>query len=103
MARDEMEDQRQEAEANATRAYIVAWDTGTDGGDLPGEYDTEEEAEAAGENWRREMIAADDDPAEAEEVYTFDVIPGWIMDGDFVSDDDARERGLGDFTSPEDF
>lgn len=102
MARDEMEYQRNEAEANATRAYVVVWDNGHACGNLSGEYDTEEAAEAAGENWRVEMVAMDDDPAEAEEIYTFDVVAGWVVDGDFISDEDARERGLGDFTSPED-
>ena len=54
--------------------YKVIWDNGHSSGALPGTYSDEEEAEGAGEEWKREMVAVDPDPAEAEEVYSYEVI-----------------------------
>jgi hypothetical protein len=52
--------------------WEVVWDNGHASGSL-GTYPSEEAAEAAAESWRLEMIAMDDDPAEAEEAYSYDI------------------------------
>jgi hypothetical protein len=55
-------------------AYKVIWDNGHANGELNGPFETEAEAEKFGEDWRREMIALDEKPEEANEAYSFDVI-----------------------------
>lgn len=54
--------------------YLVVWSNEHSSGELPGKYDTEEEAYAAGDEWFESVVAADDDPEEAKEEYSFDVI-----------------------------
>jgi hypothetical protein len=54
--------------------FKILWDNGHACGTLSGTYDNEADAEAAGEDWLREMIAIDDDPAAAEEAYSYEVI-----------------------------
>jgi len=54
--------------------FKVVWDNGHATGALPDEYDTEEAAERAGEDWRNEMIALDPNAAEAAEAYSYDVV-----------------------------
>ena len=56
--------------------FKVVWDNGHASGALSGRYDTEEAAEAAGEDWLAEMLAIEppEKRAEAEEAYSFDVV-----------------------------
>lgn len=61
-----------DGDADDGARFGVCWDNGPATGEF-GSYATEEEAEAAGEDWRLTMIGEDDDPAEAEEAYTFHV------------------------------
>lgn len=55
--------------------YVVRWDNEHACGTLPGQFDTEEEAEQAGESWLAEMIAMDDDPVAAADAYSYEVCP----------------------------
>lgn len=86
--RDEIEYYNSQVDANATPAFVVYWDNGHSCGQLPGMYDTQEEAEQVGEDWRLEMIAIDDNRTEAEAAYGFDILQGWCVDGEFVRDAD---------------
>jgi len=52
----------------------VLWDNGHASDLLPGVYDTVEEAEEAGRNWKIEMVAIDPKPEEAEEAYSWETI-----------------------------
>jgi hypothetical protein len=54
--------------------YVVNWDNPHASGTLSGEYDDENDAEAAGADWKAEMVAADDDPEEAEDAYGYEVV-----------------------------
>lgn len=54
--------------------YRVEWDNGHASDWLPGTFDTEAEAEAAGDDWLAEMIGMDDDPAAAAEAYNYEVV-----------------------------
>lgn len=53
--------------------FQVIWDNGHASGALTETFDAPSAAEAYGNNWLREMISADEDPAAAEEAYTFEV------------------------------
>lgn len=55
-------------------AYQIIWDNGHASGALYGRFETEAEAEAVAEDWLREMIAIDHDPAAAEEAYSYEVV-----------------------------
>lgn len=54
--------------------YRVVWDNGHACDSFPDLYDTEEDAEMAGNNWRTEMIAMDDNPEEAAEAYSYEIV-----------------------------
>lgn len=54
--------------------YRVLWDNGKACDTFAEEFDTHDEAHRAGEDWRLHMIAHDDDPEEAAEAYTFEII-----------------------------
>lgn len=54
--------------------YRVVWSNDGASGELPGEYDTEAEAEAAGAAWKAEMVAIDDDKEAAEYFYDYDTV-----------------------------
>lgn len=54
--------------------YYVDWDNGHATGRLPGSFENEDEAEQAGEEWKAEMVAADENPEEAEDAYSFEVV-----------------------------
>lgn len=49
-------------------AYQIIWDNGHASGALYGRFETE------AEDWLREMIAIDHDPAAAEEAYSYEVV-----------------------------
>ena len=53
--------------------FRVIWDNGHASGALAETFDDPDAAEAYGNNWLREMISADEDPAAAEDAYTFEV------------------------------
>jgi hypothetical protein len=55
-------------------SYRVLWDNGHACDALSGVFDTVEEAEEAGRNWKMEMVSIDPFPEEAEEVYNWEVI-----------------------------
>lgn len=85
-----------EAERNGTGSpsFIVSWDNGHATGDLAEEFDDEDDALAAGEEWKAEMVAADDDPEEAEDVYSYDVSikPPDDLDIESLAEKLAEER-----------
>jgi hypothetical protein len=53
--------------------WIVNWSNPSDSGQLPGVFSSEDDAIEAGDEWKRDMVAADPDPDEAEDAYDFDV------------------------------
>jgi len=69
--------------------YVVNWDNPHASGTLSGEYDDENDAEAAGADWKAEMVAADDDPEEAEDAYGYEVV---LRDPTSSEIDDLAER-----------
>ncbi len=57
-----------------TIKYKVIWDNGSACDSFKELFDTEELAKMAGEDWWAEMVAIDDNPKEAEEAYSYEVI-----------------------------
>lgn len=55
-------------------AWIVVWDNGHACGSLSGRYETEKEAQAAGDAWHADMVSIDPDPDEAAEAYSFECV-----------------------------
>lgn len=55
--------------------FLVIWDNGNDTGTFAERFDTEQEAIDFADDWRNGMIAADDDPEAAEDVYSYIVQP----------------------------
>lgn len=55
--------------------YVVRWDNGHACGELPTWHRNPDDAQAEGENWLAGIIADDDDPEEAREAYSFEVVP----------------------------
>jgi len=56
------------------RKIRVLWDNGQATDLLPGVFDTLEEAEEAGRNWKSDMVALDPNPVEAGEAYSWETI-----------------------------
>ena len=54
--------------------FAIVWDNGHATGSFPERYDDYDDALDAAENWRLEMASEDDDPIEAYEVYTYDIV-----------------------------
>lgn len=54
--------------------FVIIWDNEHSSGRLFQSYDTEAAAIDAGEDWLAEMIAIDENPDEAKQIYSFDVI-----------------------------
>ena len=54
--------------------YVVVWDNGNACGQLHGEWDRRDDAEAAGRDWCSAMCAMDHDPDEASRVYWWEVL-----------------------------
>lgn len=63
-----------EADEEEEDRFKVVWSSEHAAGELPGSWATYQEAVDAGENWKNEMVAADDDPAAANNDYSFEVI-----------------------------
>jgi hypothetical protein len=54
--------------------FQVIWDNGHATGVLFGTLDNENDAEAFGADWHREMVSLDEDPEAAEEIYSYEVV-----------------------------
>jgi hypothetical protein len=54
--------------------YKVLWDNGSASDVFPAEYASYEDADIAGKQWLREMIAQEEDREAAEEAYSYEVV-----------------------------
>lgn len=73
--------------------WTVVWDyVGGDCGDLPGEFATEAEAKACGEDWVLEARESQDLPQEGEESPAFHVVRHEVQldGGQLVYDEDGK-------------
>ena len=55
--------------------FQVLWDNGHACDTFRTVCETREEAEQLAKDWKDQMVAEDDDPEEAEEVYSWEIIP----------------------------
>ena len=56
------------------KSFSIAWFNDHACGDLPGSYELFDDALAAAQEWKREMVAMDEDPEGAEQEYSWKII-----------------------------
>lgn len=54
--------------------WRVDWDNEDGSGTFPYRFRTKRDAEAFARDWKRKMVAADENPREARRVYTWEVV-----------------------------
>lgn len=63
-----------QAAAEGRPSYIVIWDNGHSSGRLSQAFDNYADARAYAENWWNGMVKGDNDPKEAAEIYSYEVV-----------------------------